>query len=188
MLKEVAANGEAVAMKRTRLVSAFSDRIVVTMHRKVGRWPAVRALWLIKCMVSVPDLVCGRLPSVRRPNSLAVAWIQEVAWNGAELFVLEGGPSGWIDDSVGAGRKRLDGCIEMRCLGCGGDAASWRGLVTKTGFARVKRGGSGVILGGGIIICGGGSILGAGILLGGGFGTAEALAQVVGTLLVSDYW
>jgi hypothetical protein len=42
------------------------------------RFQVSKALWL-KCMVSVPVVVCGRLPWVRWLPSLAVAWIQSVA-------------------------------------------------------------------------------------------------------------
>jgi hypothetical protein len=67
MLGEVATNGEADAFGCCLLWSYFGNDAQVGGHR-----PAGRGLWLINCMVSVPVVVCGRLPW-RRLISLAVA-------------------------------------------------------------------------------------------------------------------
>jgi hypothetical protein len=118
----------------------------------------------------------------------------------AELFVFKESTGGWIDDGVGAVRKRFDDCSEIRGVERGDDAAVGLSAVTRSGAVRVGRrygGGSVRGTGGGFLAGGcfsvGGSFLGGsgcgvgGSFLGGGFGLAEATARVTAAVLVCGY-
>jgi hypothetical protein len=88
----------------------------------VGRRPTGRALRLIKCMVPSRTLCAG--DSLGEASTFAVGGLDIVGSVGAraELFVFKGSAGGWIDDGVGAARKRFELRGEVRGAERGGDA------------------------------------------------------------------
>jgi hypothetical protein len=89
-----------------------------------------------KVHVSVPEVICGRLPCANFVGG-GLEPVGSVG-AGAELSVFKGSPGGWIDDGVGA-VERLELRSELCGVERGGDAAFWLAAGTRTGVVLVMR-------------------------------------------------